>query len=63
MSPPETERPHLFDAALKTSKPEIRRLVGTDGNFGEQIGLTKDWVVRIIRHVRNYAKPTIVTSA
>jgi general L-amino acid transport system substrate-binding protein len=45
-----------IDAALKTSKPEVRRLVGTDGNFGEQIGLTKDWVVRIIRHVGNYAE-------
>ena len=45
-----------IDAALKTSKPEVRRLVGTDGNFGEQISLTKDWVVRIIRHVGNYAE-------
>ena len=45
-----------IDAALKTSKPEVRRLVGTDGNFGEQIGLTKDWVVRIIKHVGNYAE-------
>ena len=45
-----------IDAALKTSKPEVRRLVGTDGNFGEQIGLTKDWVVRIVRHVGNYAE-------
>ena len=26
-------------------KPELKRVLGTDGNFGEQLGLTKDWVV------------------
>jgi len=45
-----------LDAALKTSKPEVRGLVGNEGHFGEQVGLTKDWVVRIIRHVGNYAE-------
>jgi general L-amino acid transport system substrate-binding protein len=45
-----------IEAALKSAKPDIKRLVGTDGNFGEQIGLTKDWVVRIVRHVGNYAE-------
>jgi len=42
--------------ALKSEKPEVRRLVGADGNFGEQIGLTKDWAVRIIKLVGNYAE-------
>jgi general L-amino acid transport system substrate-binding protein len=32
-------------------KPEIKRLVGTAGNFGEQAGLTKDWAVQIVRQV------------
>ena len=41
--------------ALKSDEPDVKRLVGTDGNFGEQLGLTKDWVVRIVRHVGNYA--------
>ncbi|MGP0089249.1 MAG: amino acid ABC transporter substrate-binding protein [Xanthobacteraceae bacterium] len=45
-----------IDDALKSDQPEIRRLVGTEGNFGEQLGLTKDWVVRIIRLVGNYGE-------
>ncbi len=44
------------DDALRSEKPEVRRLVGTDGNFGEQLGLTKDWVVRILKHVGNYGE-------
>ncbi len=43
-----------IDQALRSDKPEIRRLVGTEGRFGEQAGLTKDWVVRIVRSVGNY---------
>jgi len=30
--------------------------VGTEGNYGEQLGLTKDWAVRIIKHVGNYGE-------
>jgi general L-amino acid transport system substrate-binding protein len=30
--------------------------VGAEGNFGEQMGLTRDWAVRIIRRVGNYAE-------
>jgi general L-amino acid transport system substrate-binding protein len=44
------------DEAMKSDRPDVRRLVGTDGNFGEQIGLTKDWAARIIRHVGNYGE-------
>jgi general L-amino acid transport system substrate-binding protein len=40
----------------KTDKPELRRVLGIDGNLGEQLGLTKDWVVRIIRGVGNYGE-------
>lgn len=44
-------------AAMSASAiPELRRLLGTDGNFGEQLGLTKDWVVRIVKHVGNYGE-------
>jgi len=42
--------------ALKSEKPDVRRLVGTEGNYGEQLGLTKDWVVRIVKHVGNYGE-------
>jgi general L-amino acid transport system substrate-binding protein len=42
--------------AMKSDRPDVRRLVGVDGNFGEQIGLTKDWAARIISHVGNYGE-------
>jgi general L-amino acid transport system substrate-binding protein len=45
-----------LDEALKSDKPEVRRLVGTEGNMGEQLGLTKDWVVRIVKQVGNYGE-------
>ena len=45
-----------IDEALKSTNPEIRRLLGTEGNYGEQLGLTKDWAARIIRHVGNYGE-------
>jgi general L-amino acid transport system substrate-binding protein len=45
-----------IDAALKSSKPEVMRLVGTDGGYGEELGLPREWAARIIRHVGNYAE-------
>jgi general L-amino acid transport system substrate-binding protein len=45
-----------IDVAEKSRKPDVMRLVGTEGNYGEQIGLTKDWAVRIIRQVGNYGE-------
>jgi general L-amino acid transport system substrate-binding protein len=44
------------DEALKSTQPEIKRLVGTEGVYGEQLGLTKDWVVRIVKQVGNYGE-------
>jgi general L-amino acid transport system substrate-binding protein len=44
------------DEALKSTNPEIKRLIGTEGNYGEQLGLTKDWVVRIVKLVGNYGE-------
>jgi general L-amino acid transport system substrate-binding protein len=45
-----------IDEALKSNKPDVKRLVGTDENYGAQIGLTNDWAVRIIKHVGNYGE-------
>jgi general L-amino acid transport system substrate-binding protein len=42
--------------ALKSDKPEVRRLVGAEGNFGEQLGLTNDWAARIVALVGNYGE-------
>jgi len=45
-----------IDHAVRSDKPEVKRLAGTQGDFGEQAGLTRDWVVRIIRSVGNYGE-------
>jgi len=45
-----------IDEALKSRKPDVRRLVGTEGNYGEELGLTNDWAARIIRRVGNYGE-------
>ena len=45
-----------IDEMLKSENPEIKRLVGTEGKFGEAIGLPNDWAYRIIKHVGNYGE-------
>lgn len=41
----------------KTSKnPEVRRMLGVDGNGGQGLGLSADWVVNILRQVGNYGE-------
>ena len=44
------------DDQLKSDNPEIKRLLGTESNYGEQLGLTKDWAYRIIKQVGNYGE-------
>ena len=44
------------DEMAKSDKPELKRVLGTDGNFGEQLGVTKDWVIRIVKAVGNYGE-------
>jgi general L-amino acid transport system substrate-binding protein len=44
------------DEQVKSIQPEIRRLLGVEGNFGEQLGLSKDWVVHIVEQVGNYGE-------
>jgi general L-amino acid transport system substrate-binding protein len=45
-----------IDDALKSQKPSVKRLMGTDGDFGKPFGLTGDWAVRIVKAVGNYAE-------
>jgi general L-amino acid transport system substrate-binding protein len=44
------------DEMAKSDKPDLKRLLGGDGNLGEQLGVTKDWVVRIVKLVGNYGE-------
>jgi general L-amino acid transport system substrate-binding protein len=44
------------DEQMKSDNPEIKRMLGTEDNFGERLGLTKDWVYRIVKQVGNYGE-------
>jgi general L-amino acid transport system substrate-binding protein len=45
-----------IDEQAKSPNPEIKRLLGSEGNFGEQLGLTKEWAYRIVKLVGNYGE-------
>lgn len=49
-------RANVDEIAGSTDNPEIRRLLGLEGEFGKNLGLTNDWVARIVRHVGNYGE-------
>ena len=43
--------------SMKNSdNPAIKRLLGTEGNFGEELGLENDWAANAIKAVGNYAE-------
>jgi general L-amino acid transport system substrate-binding protein len=44
------------DDMLKSTNPAIKRLLGVEGNIGEGMGLTKDFMVRVIKAVGNYGE-------
>ena len=42
---------------MKSSKnPEVLRLLGVEGNQGEELGLSADWAYQIIKQVGNYGE-------
>lgn len=41
---------------LESENPNIRRLLGVEGSFGEGLGLDDDWAVKVIRHIGNYGE-------
>jgi general L-amino acid transport system substrate-binding protein len=45
-----------IDDQKNSTNPEIRRLLGLEGQFGEGLGLTNDWAYRIIKAVGNYGE-------
>jgi general L-amino acid transport system substrate-binding protein len=44
------------DQMKNSPNPEIKRLLGTEGKFGETVGLTNDWAYRIVKLVGNYGE-------
>jgi general L-amino acid transport system substrate-binding protein len=44
------------DDQKKSDNPDIKRLLGTEGKYGEALGLSDDWAYRIIKQVGNYGE-------
>ncbi|MGO9741900.1 MAG: amino acid ABC transporter substrate-binding protein [Roseiarcus sp.] len=44
------------DEMLKSKNPDVRRLLGVEGDFGKNLGLTNGWAYRIIKHIGNYGE-------
>jgi general L-amino acid transport system substrate-binding protein len=43
-------------AQMKSDNPEIKRLLGSEGKFGEAFGLANDFGANMIKHVGNYGE-------
>lgn len=44
------------DQMKGSDNPDVRRILGTEGKFGEGLGLTNDWAYRVIKLVGNYGE-------
>ena len=47
---------NVDDVKANTKNPEIRRMLGLEGNLHEGLGLNKDWVYNIVKQVGNYGE-------
>jgi general L-amino acid transport system substrate-binding protein len=45
-----------IDAALKSEKPDVKRFVGAEGDFGKQLGLAPTWAVEAVKAGGNYGE-------
>ena len=44
------------DEMAKSANPEVKRLLGSEGDFGKGMGLSKDWAYQLIKNVGNYGE-------
>ena len=44
------------DKMKNSNNPEIRRMLGSDGSQGAELGLSNDWAYQIIKQVGNYGE-------
>jgi general L-amino acid transport system substrate-binding protein len=44
------------DASLSSNVPEVLRLLGAEGNYGEMLELSNDWAYQIIKQIGNYSE-------
>lgn len=47
---------NVDEMAAKTDNPDVKRVLGKEGAFGSDLGLTDDWAYRIAKHVGNYGE-------
>ncbi len=47
---------NVDDMRRSSTNPEIRRMLGADAAYGQSLGVTNDWVVRIVKAVGNYGE-------
>jgi general L-amino acid transport system substrate-binding protein len=45
-----------IDQMSESDAPELKGVFGSDANLGQHLGLTRDWVVRIVKAVGNYGE-------
>jgi len=44
------------DEMKNSPNPEVKRLLGVDGEYGEMLGLSKDWAYNVIKAIGNYGE-------
>ena len=44
------------DSMMGSNNPEVKRLLGSEGNLGGMLGLSKDFGARVVKAVGNYAE-------
>jgi len=42
--------------AASSTNPDVRRLLGADGDYGKDLKVSKDWVVNMVKQVGNYGE-------
>jgi len=47
---------NVEELAKTTKNPDIARMLGAEGDFGKDLKLPKDWVVKIVKQVGNYGE-------
>jgi general L-amino acid transport system substrate-binding protein len=47
---------NVDDLKANTANPVIRRLLGTEGDLGQNLGLAPDWAYNVVKQVGNYGE-------
>jgi general L-amino acid transport system substrate-binding protein len=44
------------DDMMKSANPEVKRMLGVEGKFGEGLGLSNTWAVNVLKQIGNYGE-------